>query len=261
MSDAVKRVVIVDDEPAARAQLRDVIQSMPELEIVEEVSDGRSAIESITEHGPDIVFLDIDMPSVDGFAVARATEHIPFQLVFVTAHHDYALQAFETQAIDYLLKPARPSLIARCLAKILRQEVLTLRRQTESPATGSLVLADRNEDRVIQAEHVLYIEGLGRYRRVHLTAEGVTAHEMSTVLSDTTLDEFAALLGDQAFMRVHRSYLVNLSTVTALKSSSRQYHLRLSGLVESVPVARARVKDLKAALGAKRQVNPKTHGY
>jgi DNA-binding LytR/AlgR family response regulator len=249
MPTSIKRVLIVDDEPAARAQLRDVVDSIPDLVFIEEVSDGKAAIEAITELAPDIVFLDIDMPEVDGFSVAKATEHLSYQLVFVTAHHQYALQAFETQAIDYLLKPVRPSLIEKCLAKILRQEVLTLHKQPVESAPSSLVLTDINDTRVININHVLYIEGLGRYRRIHLSAEGTNIHKLETVLSDTTLDEFTDQLGEKGFMRVHRSYLVNLSLVTSLKSSERQYNVFLKGVSEAIPVARSRVKILKANLG------------
>jgi DNA-binding LytR/AlgR family response regulator len=249
MSTGVRRVLIVDDEPAARAQLRDVIEELPELEVIEELKDGSSAIEAIVEHAPHVVFLDIDMPEVDGFAVARATEHIPYQLVFVTAHHQYALEAFDTHAIDYLLKPARPSLIKKCLAKILHQEVLTLHMQAEASAPTSLLLTDGRENRVIDMDHVLCIEGLGRYRRIHLSADGTEVHKQETVLSDTTLDEFTAQLGDKSFMRVHRSYVVNLTLVTSLKSTGRQYAVSLAGAKEEIPVARARVKALKVRLG------------
>ena len=249
MSTDVKRVLIVDDEPAARAQLRDVIEALPELVIVKELKDGNSAIDAIIEDSPDIVFLDIDMPELDGFAVARATEHIPYQLVFVTAHHQYALEAFDTHAMDYLLKPARPSLIEKCLAKILRQEVLTLQKQPDALAPTSLLLSDTSENRVIDMDHVLYIEGLGRYRRIHLSAEGAKVHTLETVLSDTTLDEFTAQLDGGNFMRVHRSYIVNLSHVTSLKSRGRQYAVFVDGTKEEIPIARTRVKTLKASIG------------
>ena len=244
----MKRVLIVDDEPAARAQLRDVIYSMPDLVIIKEVSDGKTAIEAITELAPDIVFLDIDMPEVDGFSVAKATDNLSYQLVFVTAHHQYALRAFETHAIDYLLKPARPSLIEKCLAKILRQEVLTLHRQPVDSAPSSLVLSDGGDTRVINMNHVLFIEGLGRYRRIHLSAEGSEIHKLETVLSDTTLDDFTDQLREKGFMRVHRGFIVNLLRVTSLQTAGRQYSVFLKGISEAIPVARSKVKTLKASL-------------
>jgi DNA-binding LytR/AlgR family response regulator len=248
MPGAPKRVVIVDDEHAARAQLREVIDAMPELAVIAEISNGADAIQAINEHAPDIVFLDIDMPQVDGFSVAQATEHLMYQLVFVTAHHQYALRAFETQAIDYLLKPARPSLIEKCLEKILRQEVLSLDTQSSDSIAETIVLEDGGTRRVIKTKHVIYIEGLGRYRRIHLSAEGAFIHQLPTLLSNTTLDEFTAKLNSYGFLRVHRSYLINLSLVTTLKSSGRQYNVFLHGTDREIPVARPRVKATKVAL-------------
>ncbi len=239
----------MDDEPAARAQLRDVIDALPELVVIGEVNDGNAAIEAITDQTPDIVFLDIDMPQVDGFSVAEATGHLMYQLVFVTAHHEYALQAFDTQAIDYLLKPARPSVIEKCLQKILRQEVLTLEHRGGESKPRTLVLTDSGTSRFINREHVLYIEGLGRYRRIHLSTDGMEVHNLETLLSDTTLDDFSGLLDENGFARVHRSYLVNLARVTALKSTGRRHDLFLEGVADAIPVARSRVKALKAALG------------
>ena len=248
MSSNAKRILIVDDEPAARAQLRDGIESISGLQVVREVDNGKSAIEAIIELSPDIVFLDIDMPEVDGLAVARATEHIPYQLVFLTAHHQYALEAFDTHAIDYLLKPARPTLIEKCLAKIMRQEVVTLGKRSSEVMSSTLVLSDSGTERVIKLNHLLYIEGLGRYRRIHLSNDGIVVHNTETFLSDTTLDDFTVQLEESSFMRVHRSYLVNLPMVTSLKTVGRQYAISLLGSEASIPVARARVKDLKAAL-------------
>ena len=253
MNSAPKHVLIVDDEPAARAQLRDVIDAMPGLEVVGECSDGNSAIEDINRAAPDVVFLDIDMPGVDGFGVAQATQHLKYQLVFLTAHHQHALRAFETHAIDYLLKPARPSLIEKCLAKILRQEVMTLEGSAGESRPSALVLSESSISRVIDTEHVLYIEGLGRYRRLHLTEAGARVHKLDTLLSDTTLEGFAQELEDTAFIRVHRSYLVNLSQVISLKSTDRRYELFMQGSDVAIPVSRSRVKDLKISLGMDRQ--------
>lgn len=248
MKSDPKRVLIIDDEPAARIQLREVIDTLPDLEIIGELGDGNTAIEAIISQSPDIVFLDIDMPGVDGFNVAKATENIGYQLVFVTAHHQHALRAFDTHAIDYLLKPARPSVIEKCLAKILRQEVLTLAKIPARENTANLVLSDSAGTRIINNNHVLYIEALGRYRRIHLSEQGSQIHGLATLLSDTTLETFADQLGKSDFIRIHRSYLVNLAFATTLKPNDRRYDLVLEGVNENIPVARSRVKHLRSAL-------------
>ncbi len=243
-----KQVLIVDDEPAARSQLRDVIASVGGLEVAAELGNGEAAVRAISELKPDIVFLDIDMPGMDGFAVAEATRDVSYQLVFLTAHHDYALEAFDTHAIDYLLKPARPSSIEKCLAKILRQEVLTLDTQSSSPTSSSLILTDSGISRVVDSQHIVFVEGLGRYRRLHLSADGVAVHKLATLLSDTTLEEFCRQLPEPGFMRVHRSYVVNLSHVVSLTTSGRRCELIVEGVKDGIPVARARAKELRKAM-------------
>ncbi len=239
-------VLIVDDEPASRAQLRDIIDTLPDLSITDEVSNGQAAISAIREHHPDIVFLDIDMPTVDGFGVAQATEDLNYQLIFVTAHHKYALEAFNTNAIDFLLKPVRPSSLKKCLAKIERQKELTLERLSPQKTDSQcVVLTEGGVSRVIAYDHILYIEGLGRYRRVHLSGPGRAKHTLATVLSDTTLDDFIDQLQAGPFMRVHRSFIVNVKKIVALRSKDRRYQLCLEEIPEEIPVARTQVKRLK----------------
>jgi len=241
-----KTVMIIDDEPAARNNLREVIESFPELTIIAEIGDGKSAIEAINQHKPDIVFLDIEMPEIRGFDVARATSHINYQLVFVTAHEHYALDAFDTNAIDYLLKPARPSLLEKCINKILHQEEIALEAlQKQKTPSHNLVLSDGNALRVLEQRHVAYIEGIGRYRRIHLSQEGAELNRMSTIISGTTLDEFEIQLPKLNFVRLHRSYIVNSDYITMLSTESRRYYVSLRGFGIKIPVSREKVTELQ----------------
>ncbi|MEM6485810.1 MAG: LytTR family DNA-binding domain-containing protein [Pseudomonadota bacterium] len=249
MPHSIKRVVIVDDEHAARRQLRDVIDRVPGLTVAAEADSGAAGIEAIHKHNPHIVFLDIDMPGVDGFAVAKATEHLMYQLVFLTAHHEYALQAFETHAVDYLLKPARPLVVEKCLKKVQRQKVLSMESsQPGNARSGGIVLSDSGVSHFLQAGHINYVEGLGRYRRIHLSDEGKDVHDRDTLLSDTTLDHFTEQLSDNTFIRVHRSYLVNLQQVASLQTRGPAHHVCLAGVKDPIPVSRSRLGALKHAL-------------
>lgn len=137
-----KRVIIVDDEPAARNNLKEVIAEFEFLTLVAEIGDGASAIEQIQVLQPDIVFLDIKMPELNGFEVACATEHIPYQLIFSTAYGHYALEAFNTRAIDYLVKPVRPSLVAKCIDKLMRHEKIVLQSLQSDISYNSVALSD-----------------------------------------------------------------------------------------------------------------------
>lgn len=245
----MKRVIIVDDEPAAIAALRSVIEEFDALEVVAEVKDGVGAIEAITHHRPDIVFVDIEMPGVSGFEVASKTAHLLHQLVFVTAYDQYALDAFGTHAIDYLLKPVRPSVLRRCIEKILRQEemVSEVRVKAEQPSPN-LVLSEGSEIRVLSQEHICFVEGLGRYRRIHLTESGVALHGTQTIISDTTLDELEAELSPEQFIRLHRSYIVRLQQILELSLASRRHFVKLADRDVKVPVSRAKVAELKLRL-------------
>ncbi len=249
MDQNKKRVIIVDDEPAARDNLRSVLEGFEELEIVGEVGDGKKAIEVIATHQPDLVFLDIEMPELDGFDVAKATAHLSYQLVFVTAYDQYALDAFDTNAIDYLLKPVRPSLLEKCIRKILYQEGLVLEAlEKKESRDHRLVLSDGSASRLLEPSHISFIEGIGRYRRIHLNAAGVKDHRMPTIVSDTTLDEFENRLPSPSFIRLHRSYIVNRESIVELASESRRHYVRIAELNVKVPVSRAKVAQLKAML-------------
>ena len=244
-----KRVVIVDDEPAAIANLCAVLDEFDELEVVAEVRDGPSAIEAIRHHRPDIVFLDIEMPGVGGFEVAAKTSDLHHQLVFVTAYDQYALEAFDTYAIDYLLKPVRPSVLRGCIEKILRQEEVVARvlwkREYKSEA---LLIAEGSDVRALSHEHICLVEGLGRYRRFHLTRAGTELHGSRTIVSDTTLDELEAQLPDTDFMRIHRSYIVAMRRIIELSLENRRYFVKLANVDLAVPVSRAKVAALRARL-------------
>ncbi|MEM7762521.1 MAG: LytTR family DNA-binding domain-containing protein [Pseudomonadota bacterium] len=241
--------MLVDDEPAAIVNLRSVLDGFDGLAVIDEVGDGETAIQRIVEHRPDIVFLDIEMPGVNGFEVAKETAHLKYQLVFVTAYGQYALDAFETNAIDYLLKPVRPSVLEKCVRKMLFQEGLVLEALEKQPSRNSnLVLSDGKATRVVSLDHICYVEGIGRYRRVHLDSDGAGTHKTKTIISDTTLDEFEAQLPDSLFMRLHRSYIINLEKLVRLSTEQRRHVVKIADVDPLIPVSRSKVRTLKALI-------------
>ncbi|QFT54366.1 LytTR family DNA-binding domain-containing protein [Microbulbifer sp. THAF38] len=243
-----KTVAIVDDESAARYSLKEVIDTFNELEVIVEVSDGKSAIEQIMVKRPDIVFLDIEMPEVTGFVVAKATSQMNYQLVFLTAYENYALRAFDTNAIDYLVKPARPELIARSIRKILQQEMYALEQSGNTTSIHRLLLSDGNQQRLLSHDHINYIESIGRYRRVHLTESGSRLHNTDTIISDMTLDTFCEQLPRKVFYRLHRSYIINSERMLELKSQSRRHFVRMAGTDTKIPVSRNFLNRLKRSI-------------
>ena len=247
-SGKTRRVVLVDDEPAALDNLRSVLADFEELEIVAELRDGKTAIASIIELRPDIVFLDIEMPEVNGFEVAAQTSGLSYQLVFVTAYDQYALDAFGTNAIDYLLKPVRPTVLRKCIRKMLYQEGLVLEALEQSASAGRLTLSDGSATRALDAGHVCFIEGIGRYRRIHLTAPGTQRHGLSTIVSETTLDDFESRLPMDMFIRLHRSYIVNLRQILRHFVASRRSFVQLADVDINIPVSRGKLTELKQRL-------------
>ena len=247
---SVKRVIIVDDEPAARANLCAVISKFKQLKVIAQVGDGKTAITEIKKLQPDIVFLDIEMPEVNGFDVAKATGQLNYQLVFATAYDKYALDAFDTKAIDYLLKPVRPALVEKCINKMLHQQELVIEGLTAQPSpSDQLVLSDGCVSRILEAGHISYIEGIGRYRRIHLSTQGKATHSIETIISDTTLDEFIKQLPSNRFLRIHRGYIVNAQHIVNIRVESRRHFVSLKAVELAIPVSRSQYQALKSWFG------------
>ena len=219
MADARIRTLIVDDEPLALRRLRALLADEPDIEIVAEAVNGTEAVRSITTERPDLVFLDVQMPGLDGFDVLRATAsiHQPF-VVFVTAHDEHAIRAFEVQAVDYLLKPviearfreAVRRVVARLrgesTADIARQMAQFLERVAPAPARGGRIAVKR-DGRVnfVRVEDIDWVEADGDLVRVHVGKEAHTIRE--------TMAQIEAKLPAERFMRVHRSIIVNTERV------------------------------------------------
>ncbi|HEY6334126.1 MAG TPA: LytTR family DNA-binding domain-containing protein [Blastocatellia bacterium] len=259
MSDdsTITRTVIVDDEPPARRKLRSLLSREDGIEIVGECSSGRSAVELIAETCPDLVFLDIQMPGMSGFQVAATVcEAMPGPMpliIFVTAYEQYALQAFEYSALDYLLKPVDRDRFAIALRKAkyrLRTERHQMTRDTQvrleklQRAPKYLErLAVKANDRVLilKVEDIDWFEAEGKYVRIHT---GGGSHLLREAIS--TLDE---KLDPSRFLRVHRSAIVNLDRIRELQPwFNGDYRVVLiSGA--SVTLSRANKKKLSDLVG------------
>jgi two-component system LytT family response regulator len=218
------RVLLSDDETLARERLRSLLEEEQDLEIVAECGDGKSAITTIRRERPDLVFLDIQMPEIDGFGVVQEMlDDMPLT-IFVTAYDRYAMKAFEVHALDYLLKPVG--------AERLKQAVDRARRQLQHPPDGTFqrrvleLLADMDarqqapERIVIKSDgeivclrpgEIDWAESAGNYVCLHVGA--------ATHILRETITALESRLGPRQFMRVHRSTLVNVDRIKTLKPS------------------------------------------
>ena len=216
------RVLIVDDEPPARAKVRRFLADDPEVEIAGEAGSGAEAVEAVARLAPDVVFLDVQMPGLDGFGVvdALAGGQMP-HVVFVTAYDAYAVRAFEVHAVDYLLKPFDEERFRTALERA-RQRIREGRREDDEarlarwidtarpgPAHLQRILVRRGDTAVLlRVDEIDWIEAADNYVRIHAGGE---AH-----LVRGTLTGYEARLDPARFARIHRSHIVNLDRVRTL---------------------------------------------
>ena len=215
------RAVIVDDEPLARTRLRRLLAEHPAIDVAGEAGDGEAACRLIAELSPDLVFLDVQMPGLSGFDVLARLDIRP-RVIFVTAHDEFAVRAFEEQAVDYLLKPVEPARLERALARVtggeapaaggrIEEERLTrLIEAVERRSTGPRRIAVRRGPKVILVEpaSILFCRAEDKYTVLY-TADG--EH-----ILDRTIEDLEQTLDPSTFVRIHRSVLVNLACVRDL---------------------------------------------
>ncbi|HZI64140.1 MAG TPA: LytTR family DNA-binding domain-containing protein [Thermoanaerobaculia bacterium] len=217
------RALIVDDEPLARLRLRQLVEAEPGIELIGEATDGREGVDAVRELQPDLVFLDVQMPELDGFGMVEelGVGDLP-AVVFVTAYDQHALRAFEVNAVDYLLKPfdrdrfrraverARQHLAARG-GSLAREQLLSLLDDLKGGSRYVERLVVRTSGRVIfvKTADIDWVEAAGNYLRLHVGSE-------SYLIRDT-MAAMEARLDPRQFVRVHRSTLVNLERVKELQ--------------------------------------------
>jgi len=238
------KVIIVDDEPDARESLSRVCEQFEELVLVAQCGDGESAINAIEKHRPDIVFLDIEMPEKGGFEVASHTMQMPYLLVFVSAFEHYALDAFKTKAVDYLLKPVRPSRLKQCIDKLLALQAEIINKKSE---ILKVTIKDSTQTHVLKFDEIECIESIGRYQGLQLSEQGQRVHKQNIIITDLTLDNFEQLLNQQYFVRIHRSSIVNRSFIINLERQKNRHMVTLrSG--KKLAISRPNVGIIKQIL-------------
>jgi two-component system, LytTR family, response regulator len=230
------KVVIVDDEAPARSELRHLLGVHPEVDVVAEAASAAEAAEAIP--GCDAVFLDIELAGASGLDAARLLrgERPPPAIVFVTAHAEYAVDAFAVEAFDYLMKPVDPTRLARVVARLGEREP-ALREPRKIPVVGG-----GGGTELIDQDQVFYVQAEGDYSRVHVYDR--------SYLSTTSLLELERVLPADRFIRVHRSFLVNLAKVASVRRAGVD-RLRLAlddAQHTELDVARRQVPRVRAAL-------------
>ena len=246
------RAIVVDDEDLARQVLRELLQAHAEVEMVAECANGFEAVKAVAELKPDLLFLDVQMPKLDGFEVLELTGAGP-AVIFVTAYDQYALRAFESHAVDYLLKPFGADRLRVALERAMERLVGT-RPGRNPPAPAELAAAARAPaeylERIVVKDgtrvHLIpirkldYAEAQDDY--VALCAEG------KKHLKQQTISSLEKALDPRLFLRVHRSYVVNLERVARIEPYGKDTHVVVLTSGAQLPVSRAGYARLREVL-------------
>jgi two-component system, LytTR family, response regulator len=232
------RAVIVDDEELARAYLREMLQSHPEIELVAECANGFEAVKAVNDLSPELLFLDVQMPKLDGFEVLELIDADP-AVIFVTAYDQYAMRAFDAQAIDYLLKPFSAERFGRALE---RAKGRTGKKLKPAPRqVDRIVVRDGAKIHVIPLDKLDYAEAQDDYVALH--SEG------KSYLKQQPIGALEATLDAARFVRIHRSAIVNLERVTRIEPYAKDSRVAILADGTRLPVSRSGYARLLEAMG------------
>ena len=240
------KAIIIDDEPLARSLVKEYLQAYKNIELVEECNDGFEGVKAIQQHNPDIIFLDIQMPKINGFEMLELIDN-PQHVIFTTAFEEYAVKAFETYALDYLLKPFSKDRFDKCIQKLLQQKspVQTealLETAAQSPVQNNrIVVKDGVKIKIIPVGQVQYLEAADDYVKIWIS-EG-------SFLKKKTMQYFEQLLQPHHFVRIHRSFIINTQLITRIDPYEKESHLVLLTSGAKLPVSKAGYLKLKEMLG------------
>ena len=239
------KAIIIDDEPLARMMIKEYLQSYPEIAVVEECSNGFEGLKAIQQHQPDLIFLDIQMPKINGFEMLELVDQ-PLQVIFTTAFEEFAIKAFDAHAADYLLKPFSKERFDKAMQKLQYQQVNATRELVETALQAAvtnnrIVVKDSGKIKIIPIQQVQYLEAADDYVKIH-TAEGV-------FLKKKTMQYFEDSLPAQEFIRIHRSYIINAQLITRIDPYEKDSHLVLLTTGARLPVSKAGYMKLKEVLG------------
>ncbi|KIC95295.1 LytR/AlgR family response regulator transcription factor [Flavihumibacter solisilvae] len=245
------RVIIIDDEPLASQVIREYLQAHPQFEVTQACNDGFEGLKAIQQHHPDLVFLDIQMPKINGFEMLELVEDPP-AIIFATAFDEYAIRAFEHHAVDYLLKPFSQERFDKAIHKFAQQHSADnagrgektkalLETAAQSPMQNDrIVIRDNNNIRIVLVDDIHYIEAADDYARI-ATSNGI-------YLKNRTMQSFEQLLPASGFIRIHRSYIVNIKEITQLHQLEKETYLVLLRSGKKLPVSRSGYSKLRVAL-------------
>jgi two-component system, LytTR family, response regulator len=242
------RAILIDDEPLARLVVIEYLKAWPQIEVIQECNDGFEGVKAIMQHRPDLIFLDIQMPKVNGFEMLELVDDPP-AVIFTTAFDEYAIRAFEEHAIDYLLKPFNQQRFDKAIQKFsdqfepaqTAQSTKELLDSLPSPSTERIVVKTGTKIKIIPVSDVIFLAADDDYVNIH-TSEG-------SYLKNKTMAYFEQMLDPRQFVRVHRSYILKVQEITRIDPYEKETHIAILKSGDKIPVSKTGYSKLKQTLG------------
>jgi two-component system LytT family response regulator len=246
----MNKVVIIDDEPLARSLVVEYLQQHSSIEIVAQCNDGFQGVKAINQHKPDLIFLDIQMPKINGFEMLELLDSTP-SVIFTTAFDEYAIKAFEANAIDYLLKPFSKERFDLAIQKWNEKKGVTssekniqtlLENTTKQPDEKNRIVVKNGSDiRIVPMVDVMYIEAYDDYVKIFT--------KDTYYLKKKTMNYYEQVLDGAHFFRTHRSFIINLQELTKIEPLEKNTYVVLLKNGKRIPLSRTGYSKLKETLG------------
>ena len=242
----MKKAIIIDDEPLARSIVKAYLNNYEDIEVVAECNNGFEGVKSIEEHQPDLLFLDIQMPKINGFEMLELLDR-DVSVIFTTAFDEYAINAFEASAVDYLLKPFTQERFDKSITKWKNsnssgntESIGELINQQPSD-NRRIVVKENGNIQIIPTEDILFIEAYDDYVKVHTKEK--------YYLKKKTMNYYENSLLKTTFFRIHRSYILNINKLTKIESFEKNSYRATLTNGTVIPISRTSYSELKQLLG------------
>lgn len=241
------KAILIDDEPLSREILKRYLKKFSEIEILEECNDGFEGVKAIQQLQPDLIFLDIQMPKINGFEMLELIQPAP-AVIFITAFDEFALKAFEANAIDYLLKPVAEDRFQKSIQKFLDKSGQTpntselLETMAKEPSQSNrIVVKTGSKVKIIPVHEILFLEAEDDFVKI-VTAEG-------SFLKNKTMSFYEQSLDPNLFVRVHRSFIVHIGQITKIEPYQKETHMAILRNGQQIPISKTGYPKLKSILG------------
>lgn len=242
-----KKIVIIDDEPLARSIVAEYLQGHTDLQLVAECNNGFEGVKAIMQYKPDLIFLDIQMPKINGFEMLEILDEKP-AVIFTTAFDEFAIKAFEANAIDYLLKPFDKTRFDGALtkwkeSKSTEKEIDALIENTnkQPEEKNRIVVRNGSDIRIVPTNEIIYIEAYDDYVKIFT--------KDSYYLKKKTMNYYEQTLDSSAFFRTHRSFIINLKELTKIEPLEKNTFVAILKNGKKVPLSRNGYSKIKELLG------------